>query len=313
MTLTAPTSILDHLSALSDPTRARLLLALEDHELTVTELCEVLDLPQSTVSRHLKVLSDQGWVTKRRDGTRHFYGAGTLTDVEQQLWDLVGSDLAGQPVTAADRRRRESVLARRTGASAAYFAATGQAWSEVRRDLYGPRFDLLGLLGLLDPEWTIGDLGCGAGNLSATLSPFVANVIGVDASAEMLDAAAATTRHLDNVELRRGALEALPLDDGSLDAATLFLVLHHVATPSAVIAEAARVLRPGAPLLIVDMQAHEDEALAAAMGHVWQGFAPELMASVLEESGFTRVVVRALPGDPEARGPSLFTAAARRR
>ena len=184
-------------------------------------------------------------------------------------------------------------------------SATGERWAEVRRELYGPRFDLLGLLGLLDPSWTVGDLGCGVGSLSASLGPHVERVVAVDSSEEMLAAASRTVGHLDNVEVRKGALERLPIDDASLDAATLFLVLHHVATPAAVIAEAARVLAPGAPVLIVDMQRHDDEELATAMGHVWQGFDLGRIETMVEEAGFERTVVRPLPADPEARGPSL--------
>ena len=274
MTITTRPEILHQLAALADPTRARLLLSLEQQALTVGELCDVLALPQSTVSRHLKLLSDQGWVKRRREGTRHFYTVATdaLSNVERQVWDLVGSDMADDPTARADRDRLATVLAARRDQSEAYFEATGAAWTEVRRDLFGSRFDLLGLLGLLDPAWTVGDLGCGTGNVSATLAPFVSRVIAVDASVEMLTAAGRNTAAFDNVDLRHGVLESLPVDDGSLDAATLFLVLHHVADPGAVIAEAARVLKPGAPLLIVDMERHDDEALAQTMGHVWLGF-----------------------------------------
>ena len=313
MTLTTRPEILDQLAALADPTRARLLMVLEKQALTVTELCDVLDLPQSTVSRHLKLLGDQGWLFKRREGTKHFYGLATsaLGEVERQVWGLVGSDMREEPAVRTDRDRLAQVLAARRGPSEAYFAATGEAWSEVRRDLYGSHFDLLGLLGLLDPSWTVGDLGCGAGKVSASLAPFVADVIAVDSSEEMLTAAARTVAAHDNVDLRQGTLEALPIPDSSLDAATLFLVLHHVADPGPVIAQAGRVLRPGAPLLIVDMEPHDNEALAEAMGHVWLGFGHDQIERHLRQSGFHAIVVRSLPLDPDAQGPRLFTAAGR--
>ena len=314
MTLTSRPEILHQLAALADPTRARLLMVLEQQQLTVSELCDVLGLPQSTVSRHLKLLGDQGWLTKRREGTKHFYTVATdaLTDVERQVWDLVGSDMAGEASARADRDRLASVLAARRGQSEAFFAATGEAWTEVRRELYGSRFDLLGLLGLLDPAWTVGDLGCGAGNMSASLAPFVSKVIAVDSSEEMLVAARTNTAGLDNVDVQRAALEALPIEDVTLDAATLFLVLHHVADPGAVIAEAARVLKPGAPLLIVDMERHDDEALAQTMGHVWLGFEHSEIERHLTNAGFTSTLIRSLAIDSDARGPRLFTGAARR-
>lgn len=313
MTLTTHPEILDQLTALADPTRARLLMVLDRHELTVTELCQVLDLPQSTVSRHIKLLSDQGWLSRRREGTKHFYGVASaaLTEVERRVWDLVGDDMRDQPTDRADQVRLRRVLAERRGASSAYFAGTGEAWSEVRRDLYGTRFDLLGLLGLLDPSWTVGDFGCGTGNVSVTLAPFVERVIAVDSSNEMLEAAAHVLGPLDNVDLRQGTLESLPIEACSLDAATLFLVLHHVADPGAVISEAARVLKPGAPLLIVDMEQHDDVALGEAMGHVWLGFSHDQIYHHLGQAGFVGTVVRSLPIDADARGPVLFTAAGR--
>lgn len=313
MTLTTRPQILDQLAALADPTRARLLLVLDQQTLTVTELCDALDLPQSTVSRHLKVLGDQGWLSKQRDGTRHFYGlaSSALGEIEQQVWQLVGTDMTDDPMVRGDRQRLSEVLAARRRPSEAYFAATGEAWSEVRRDLFGSRFDLLGLLGLLDPSWTVGDLGCGTGNVAASLAPFVANVVAVDSSEEMLAAAARTVEMHHNIELRHGALEALPIADDSLDAATLFLVLHHVADPAAVIAEAARVLKAGAPLLIVDMEPHDDEELHEAMGHVWMGISHDLITEHLVRAGFATTMVRSLPIDPHAKGPTLFTAAGR--
>ena len=228
------------------------------------------------------------------------------------MWELVGSDMSDDRVVQDDRRRLSSVLRARRGPSQAYFAETGEAWTQVRRDLFGSRFDLLGLLGLLDPAWTVGDLGCGTGTVSSSLAPFVSEVIAVDASQQMLDAAGIATATHDNVELRQGDLEALPIDDASLDAATLFLVLHHVADPGAVIAEAARVLKPGAPLLIVDMEPHDDATLGEAMGHVWFGFDHAEIEQHLTRAGFATTVVRSLGIDPDARGPQLFTAAGRK-
>jgi len=314
MTLSTRPEILDQLAALADPTRARLLLVLEEHELTVSELCEVLELPQSTISRHLKLLGDQNWLLKRREGTSRFYrlSSAALGDVERQVWGLVGGDMSEDPTCRLDRERLTRVLADRRGASEAYCSATGEAWAEIRRDLFGSRFDLVGLLGLLDPGWTIGDLGCGVGNLSATIAPFVARVIAVDSSLEMLEAAEITVAQFGNVDVRQGELEQLPIDDSSLDAATLFLVLHHVAEPGTVIAEVARVLKPGAPLLIVDMEPHDDVELGEAMGHVWLGISRDQIGRHLQQARFERTVIRSMPHEADAKGPGLFTAAGRR-
>ena len=312
--MTVTKEIFDHLSVLSDLTRVRLLTVLEDHELTVSDLFRILELPQSTTSRHLRILLDHGWVTRRQEGTRRFYSmvASSPDDGGRRLWDLVGSGAADLPSVHADRVRMEEVLAARRAASEAYFSKTGEAWARVRSEVFGDRFDLLGLLGLLDPAWTVGDLGCGTASVSTLVAPFVDRVIAVDGSDAMLDAARGNVSGLGNVELRKGALEDLPIADQVLDVATLFLVLHHVADPVRVIREAARVMKPGARLMIVDMEQHEDEALADRMGHVWLGFDRSKIGAVLDRVGFDRVVTRSLPPDRSAAGPGLFVAAGRR-
>src|SRR6185503_6546067 len=110
-------------------------------------------------------------------------------------------------------------------------------WDRVRDELFGDRFHLAALAALAQPEWTVGDLGCGTGQVSAALAPFVARVVAVDASGAMLQAAKKRLHAFDNVDLRRGELESLPIDDARLDAATMMLVLHHVTEPERALAE----------------------------------------------------------------------------
>jgi ArsR family transcriptional regulator len=135
-------------------------------------------------------------------------------------------------------------------------------------------------------------------------------VIGVDASDEMLAAAAVRMQDFPNVELRRGALEQLPKDAESIDAATMVLVLPHLPRPLDALSEAARVLRPGGRLLIVDMTPHDREEYRQQMGHVWLGFSEDLMRRMLEQAGFAAVHLRVLPPATEAKGPALFAASA---
>lgn len=137
-------------------------------------------------------------------------------------------------------------------------------------------------------------------------------MIAVDDSAAMMQAARRRLRAFSNVELRRGRLEALPIDDGTLDAAICALVLHHVPDPALALAEAARVLRPGGRLLVVDMLPHDREHYRQQMGHVWLGFAETQFASYLTTAGFETPHVRTLPPEPKAQGPALFAASARR-
>ena len=316
----AAPALLDSLGALSDPTRCRMLLVLERNELTVGELADVLQLPQSTVSRHLKVLSETGWVGSRRDGTSRFYsldaaavpGQASEPGALETVWALARGQVAGRPGAAQDQRRLTSVLARRASRSQTFFASSAGQWDRLREDLFGGDFFLRGLLGLADDRWTVGDLGCGTGIVTAALAPFVARVIAVDASDEMLAAARARLDDAPNVDLRRGVLESLPIDAGALDAVTLMLVLHHVADPAAALEEAARVLNPGGRLVLVDMLPHDREEYKQQMGHVWLGFGVEQITKLMEGAGFEGIRVHALPAASAAKGPALFVGTGRK-
>jgi SAM-dependent methyltransferase/DNA-binding HxlR family transcriptional regulator len=309
--VTAP--ILDQLAVLSDATRVRVLAVLERHELTVSELCEVLRLPQSTVSRHLKTLADGGWVTSRREATSRLYtvDAEALPESARGLWQVVRGQVGAAPAAAADARRLTRVLDARRAASQAFFAGAAREWGRLRDDLFGASTPAKAVLGLLEPEWVVADLGCGAGHVSSLVAPFVRQVIGVDAAPAML--AAAEDRVPDNVDLRQGTLEALPIGDGDVDLALLVLVLHHVPDPARALAEAARILRPGGRLIVVDMQPHDREDYRQSMGHVWLGFGDGQMLRLLQHARFDAARVVPLAPEPAAEGPPLFLAAARRR
>src|SRR6187200_1675356 len=206
-------AILDHMSALADPIRCRILLLLERHELTVSELCAVLQMPQSSVSRQLKTLADDDWVASRRDGTSRFYSmpADDLDAGATRLWPLIREQVAATSAAGQDDRRLRGVLARRRAKSQEFFANAAAGWDRLRQDLYGDTFYLSAVLGLIDPDLLVGDLGCGTGQLTETVAPYVRQVIAVDGSAEMLDAAHERLADFRNVEIRKGELEALPI------------------------------------------------------------------------------------------------------
>lgn len=309
--LTAAPSLLDSFTALSDATRCRLLALIEHHELTVSELCAVLQLPQSTVSRHLKLLGDAGWVSSRRDGTSRYYALALDGDGPRaQIWELTRPQIAGRVGAAQDERRLARVLAGRGEASQQFFATSAGQWDRLRHELFGSDFVPGALLGLLPGTWTVGDLGCGTGALLPVLAPHVSRVIGVDASSEMLTTARARVKGISNVELRTGTLEALPLESGSLDAALCVLVLHHVPAPADALAEAFRVIKPGGRVLVVDMHAHDREEYRQRMGHVWLGFTDDQMRKYLAQTGFEQVAIHSLPPAHDAKGPTLFAASA---
>jgi len=309
-----PAAIHDHLASLADTTRSRILLLLDRHELTVSELCGIVQLPQSTVSRHLKALADSDWVAARAEGTSHLYTM-TRDDLDpsaRRLWLLVREQVGSSPAAAQDQRRLRAALAERRTKSQEFFSSSAGQWDRVRDELFGDRFHLAALAALAESRWTVGDLGCGTGQVSAAMAPFVAQLIAVDASAAMLQAAKKRLTRFDNVELRRGELEGLPIDDGRLDAATSMLVLHHVPEPERALGEIARVLKPGGRAIIVDMLPHDRDSYRQQMGHVWLGFSDEHVRRLFQEAGFEGVRIVSLPPDAKAKGPGLFVATGRR-
>lgn len=307
-----PTTLFDQMPVVGDAMRSRLMLVLERHELTVGELCSVVQAPQSTVSRHLKVLVDGGWLTSRADGTNRRYASATsrLDAPLRSLWLLIRKETAGTMAAQQDERRLTQVLAIRRSRSEEFFRAGASQWDQLRDDLFGRRFFLPALLGLLDEKAVVADLGCGTGQVAEALAPFVGQVIGVDGSPSMLKAAKKRLLKLGNVDLRSGTLEALPVNDGALDAAMMFLVLHHVPDPARCLTEAARALRPGGRLVVVDMLPHERDEYRSQMGHVWLGFAEADVLRTLRDAGFDHVRLLPLPADPKAKGPALFAARA---
>ena len=306
--------VLGWMSALSDATRARTLRLVEHHELTVADLCAILQAPQSTVSRHLKVLAEEGWVEARPEGTSRLYRMPkeTMAPPARRLWSLVREQASDFPTTIQDDQRLESVLAERRRPSEEFFRGAVGEWDRMRGEMFGQRFDLHAMGALLEESWIVADLGCGTGELAANLAPFVRQVIGVDSSAEMLDAARDRLAARQNVELRRGQLERLPLEDESVDAVTMCLVLHHVPDPTSVFAEIARVLRPGGKALLIDMQRHDRSEYHQQMGHIWLGFAEEEIRSWFADANLESIHIHPIPPDPKAKGPSLFAAIARR-
>jgi ubiquinone/menaquinone biosynthesis C-methylase UbiE len=287
-----PAAVFDRLGTLADSTRSRILLVLEGTELTVGELCAVVQMPQSTVSRHLKILSDEGWVASRESGASRFYSLVTsrLDHFSKRLWSVVREQVSSSPAAQQDARRRSSVLSDRRGRMKSFFSDAAGSWDQMRAELIGARTDLLALMDLFDESWTIGDLGCGTGHLSE-----------VDESGSMLNAARKRLAPLDNVDVRGGSVEALPLEDGELDVALLFMVTHFVLEPAKVLGEARRALKPGGRLVILDLTSHEREDYSLQMGHVWQGFSEEQLRSWVQDAGLTVVRYRVLPADPKAK------------
>jgi SAM-dependent methyltransferase len=305
--------LLGALGSLADPTRLRALALLERRELGVLELCAVLRLPQSTVSRHLKVLADEGWLESRREGTAHLYRlASGLGPAARRLWKVARAETEGWSAAEEDARRLARWLASRRDQADAFFAGAAAEWEKLRAELYGGAFAGEALLALLPGDLVVADLGCGTGDLTCALARHVGRVVAVDRSAAMLKAARRRVGGLENVELHRADLESLPLDDASCDAALLVLALSYVPEPERVLAEAARVLRPGGAVALADLLLHEDEGFRRRMGQACLGFEPGALSESLARAGFRSIRCEPLSPEAGAKGPALFLARATR-
>ena len=301
---------LDDLSLLGDATRVRILRLIEREELGVGELVDILQVPQSTISRHLKALTTAEWIQKHTVGTSSLVrlDAAELGEARAALWALVRDQTAEDATAAQDLQRMTSILTRRQLDSRAFFDAVGSRWGEVRTELFGDQFTVPTLAALLDPTLVVADLGCGTGEATAMLAPVVHRVIAVDHEQAMLDATQARLGDHDTVDLRLGALTALPIADDAVDCALVMLVLHHVADVAGALREVGRVLRPGGRLVLLDMTRHDREAYRHRMGHVHLGFDRPELEAMATAAGLSPERYRLVPADPDAQGPGLFVA-----
>ncbi len=302
------------MAALNDPLRARLLRLIEQHELSVGEIAQVLQLPQSTASRHIKVLADHAWLSSRRHGTSNLYRLADdiFPDSQKHLWSILRDSLSRDTKIAQDDARLQRVLFERQNKGQEFFASSAGRWDKLRNELFGSEFELRLLPALLPTGSVVVDLGCGTGRITELLAPFAARVIGVDGSEAMIEAARQRVRAngANNVDFHHAQLQELPLEDDAADVALMILVLHYVSNPQAALREAARVLKPGGKLVLVDMQPHDHEEYRSDMGHLWQGFAQEQLINWLSNAGFPASGYTPLPPDPSARGPALFVSSA---
>lgn len=307
-------SVTDRLAALGEMIRLRILRLLEREELSVGEVAKVVQLPQSTVSRHLKILADAHWLAKRSEGTAALYRL-VLDDLPQSsrsLWLAVREQLGGgqgegpTAELAEDIRRLASVLADRREDSQGFFGRVAGQWDDVRAELFGQRFTRDAMLALLPSNWTVVDLGCGTGNVSELLAPVVQRVIAVDRSGPMLAAAKKRLASVSNVEFVEGDVSSIPLAASSADAVVCMLVLHHVESPPEAFFEAARILKPGGQLLVVDMVEHDRTTYKHTMGHRWLGFSRVRMEGFATASGLQRPRFQPLVSETQGKGPGLF-------
>lgn len=309
---TQPDRLLRWMNCLADATRLRLLALLAEHELGVSDLCDVVQLPQSTVSRHLKILADETWVISRRQGTTNLYQVvlDELDQRQRELWIITRDEASGWATLQQDKLRLQQLVINKQQDADAFFADAAERWESIRHELYGKHFTTDAMLGLIPPTWTIADLGCGSGILSAELAPFVKQIIGIDNSQAMLIAAQQRTEHTNNIDLRKGELTALPIEDSEVDATLCVIVLSYIKDTQAAIAEMARVLKPGGRAVVVDLLAHNRDPFRRQMGQVHSGFTIDRLSTLFEQAALVDIACRPLPPAAEAVGPALLLATA---
>lgn len=282
---------LAHFKALSDETRLRLVHILLHYELSVNELVHILDMGQSRVSRHLKILTEAGLLTSRRDGLWVFYATprtGEENDFLRAVIPFVHADASMR----ADLNMAAQILEERALKTRQFFNAIAEDWDELNREVLGS-FDLPEAVCASVPKGcgTAVDLGCGTGAVLAKLLPLAHSVIGVDGSARMLEICRRRFTPEDladsRVSLRIGELSHLPLRDHEADFACINLVLHHLSDPQECLSEIRRILAPGGTLFVADFLRHTDETMRNRYGDRWLGFEETELAASLAAAGLT--------------------------
>jgi ArsR family transcriptional regulator len=295
-------TLLNGLRAAAEPSRLRLLVLCSQGEWTVTELTQVLGQSQPRVSRHLKLLAEAGLLERFREGSWVFYRRaqrGPGARLARNLCRMLPPD---DSELALDRQRLAAVRSARQEQAAQYFAAQATRWDQVRSlhlDEAQVESALLEVFGDQPPRSLL-DIGTGTGRVLQLLAPRIGFGLGVDLSREMLAVARANLDRtsLRNCQVRQGDMYHLPLPDGSFDAATLHNVLRFADDPGAALAEAARVLRPGGRLVVVDFAPHSLEFLREQHAHRRLGFADAQMRDWFAAAGLAFEPPRRLTGDP---------------
>jgi ArsR family transcriptional regulator len=304
--------LLSNFGILADPTRLRLLRLLEQHELTVNDLCDILNQRQSTISRHLKILVDQDWIRFRSQGTTHLYRMllDELSAPARKLWLLAREQSDSWATLAQDQLRLRRRLKQRDVDSQSFFASTAGQWDQLRAQLYGHGFVPATIAALLPRDYVIADLGCGTGFLSQILAGHVQKIYAVDHSPAMLKAAGKQLADFSNVEILRSDLATVPIQDAQCDAAILSLVLTYLSEPTPVLREMARIIKPGSKAIIVDLLPHDRDDFRRELGQTSLGISADNLSQMLREVGFAKININPLAPEPNAKGPALFLAAA---
>ena len=294
------------LKAAGEETRLRVLALLAEAELTVSDLTDILRQSQPRISRHLKLLVEAGLVERFREGTWAFFRLaehGGGADVARALIERLNP---GDQTIARDRERLSSVRQARAAAAQAYFRAHAAEWDRIRKLHVADEAVEDAIRAALSdkPFRSLLDLGTGTGRMLEMFGPDIERGLGLDLSLDMLLLARDRLERagLRNCSVRQGDIYDLPLADDSFDVVILHQVLHFLDDGARAIREAARVLRPGGRLLVVDFAPHEQEFLREQFAHRRLGFAPDTVMQWITASGLDPVMHKSLTPEPGSEG-----------
>ncbi len=304
-------TILGQLRAIAEPTRLRILALLQTAEFSVKDLTQLLGQSQPRVSRHVKLLADAGLVERTQEGSWVFVRAARRPQAQAFIASVLGQVDAQDLALETDRERAERLKAARAEAAQTYFAENAGRWDEIRslhvseravedamREALGP-----------GPFELLLDLGTGSGRMLEVFSGVAAQAIGIDANRAMLGCARVRIdqQNLTNCSLRLCDIYHLPFPDRVADAVIVHQVLHYLEEPDLALREAARLLKPGGRLLVVDFSPHDFEILRQQHAHRRLGFSSTEVAAWLAEAGLKHGAYRELKAGPE-QGAGLTVA-----
>ena len=283
---------------LGDDVRLRLLRVVTNERLNVSELTAILGIAQSGVSRHLGLLREAGLVRESREAGFTYYCsvADESETAPTSVWPMLRARLGAESQAAADifsaddarlkevkRQRREQRDTHGTAVDGnGRQLVPGRSWAAWSR-----------ALGLLLSDMRVADLGCGDGHLTLEMAAWARSTVGIDRSADVLKHARALARRrgVTNVRWKRGSIERIPLEDGSVDLAVLSQVLHHASDPVKALTEARRVVSPGGRVLVLELDQHDQQWVTERFGDRWLGFDRSSLSTMMDEAGFASVRV----------------------
>lgn len=293
--------VLAALAAAGEPTRLRLLVLLSEAELTVSELVTILGQSQPRISRHLKLMVEAGLLERHREGAWVFLlvpQTGPMARLARRVVEAIAPE---DPVRQSDLQRLAEVRQARSEQAARYFATQAETWDRVRALHVSEEKVEAAILKAIGPAplQAVLDVGTGTGRILELLAPRADRLLGIDQSPQMLAMARARLERagLRNAQLRQGDIFALPAERNTYDLVVLHQVLHYLDDPSRALREAARSLRPGGRLLVIDFAPHDEESLRTVHAHRRLGFSHEEISTYLTEAGLDVTATRDLAPD----------------